>query len=526
MPLFSNRSSSATYTPTRLTAAPSFLDTFTGADNTGLGSHTPDVGSGWTQTASNSFKLSSNKLIADRFTDGDIAVITAGTEFTLEVDVASFNSGGNIGYGGVVFWYVDSSNFYYVQCDPNADTGELYKVVNNTHTKLIDWSFTATSLVPISYRLDINGAHMTLFMDGTEIFTYTDPLIYSVRPTKVGIRVGKAGAPSTSPTFDNFSVSGFKGLRLNWPVYQKYADNPVLPLGTNGEWDDVDVNNPNVVWDAANNRWVLYYSGYGADVSNVQHMGLAYADNPHGPWTKFSENPVMSTIPEDGVGAFNGGLVWWNGLWHHYYCSNSGTTIRHATSPDLVTWTRHGIAIDKNNASWNSSGVFDPHARVLQDNSGIEVWYCGYNGSTRAIGRAVTTDGHTFVHDSRNPLLPIPVWSASRSYGEPACWVPPGKEGKEYYITHDACYRYNDDRRFIADAISIDGGQTWHRRILALTGSSGWEASQNIDSFPFKFDPERLHIMFGGVPVDGVALNIGIQIGIASAYFPYTTLRG
>jgi len=530
MPLYASGSvTEESYRQVRLVDVPVFLDTFTDDNDTALGSHTPDEGEQtWSQTASNSFKISNGKLVADRLTDGDMAVIDAGVECTLECDMATFNSGSNIGYACLVFWYVDSDNYYYISLNSNSDIALFYQVVGGSHNELIRWPYDLDSLQEVACRIDLNGAHMTLFIDGEELFSYTDPTTYHVRPTKVGVRFGRGGfpGPSTSATWDNFRISPYKGLRLNWPVYERYASNPVLELGGSEEWDDVDCNNPNVLWDAANNRWILYYSGYGADEPNIQHMGLAYADDPHGPWTKFEENPVMTANEEDDWGAFNGGLVWWNGLWHHYYCSSGASVIRHATSPDLINWTRHGIAIDKDNASWNSNGVFDAHARVLQDNSGIEVWYCGYDGTNRWIGRAVTYDGHNFIQDSDNPILDTPVWSATRALGEPAVWVPPGKEGQEYYLTHDACYRTNDDRRFIADAISIDGGKTWHRRILVLVGTSGWEAAQCIDSFPFKYAPERLHIMYGGVPSEGVALGIGIQIGIASAYFPYTTLRG
>jgi parallel beta-helix repeat protein len=74
---------------------------------------------------------------------------------------------------------------------------------------------------------------------------------------------------------------------VNW---NKSASNPLLSLGTPGEWDESSVSEPNVLFDGALYR--MWFSGWRHD-GWVPQRG--YATSPNNiTWTKYANNPVLS----------------------------------------------------------------------------------------------------------------------------------------------------------------------------------------------------------------------------------------
>ena len=142
----------------------------------------------------------------------------------------------------------------------------------------------------------------------------------------------------------------------------------------------------------------------------------------------------------------------------------------------------------------------------------------------RAFGYATSTDGINFIKNSNNPVFSYPAWANSATtFGEPMVYVPPGKEGKEMLITFDTAYANATGDRFISQALTVDGGATWHYRVGALLKGTGWESKQVFDSCIHQ-GAGNLYLLYGGADITGAALNLDIQIGIAYAPFPYTSL--
>lgn len=308
---------------------------------------------------------------------------------------------------------------------------------------------------------------------------------------------------------------------------------------TIGEWDGEDVNNPNVTWDPVNNRWVLYYSGYFSDGSNAgagtrfQHMGVAYATDLMGPWTKDPSNPVFTSSSGDGIYAMNGGLVYHGGQWVHLYGSSTASVIAVATSPDLHTWTRSGTAIPRGSTGeWDQHSVFDGFIRERQDGV-LECWYAGRDPSlARGIGRATSIDGgYTWVKDPANPILSPSqlAFLQSSMVGEPSVLVLDGKEDQELLVLFDcpnlapASAGFVSNRR-VGGALTFDGGASWRFRttLMDVGSAAAWDSKQAFDSFMMVEDG-TLYLFYAGADTTGPALNLNIQVGVATQEWTYTT---
>lgn len=90
--------------------------------------------------------------------------------------------------------------------------------------------------------------------------------------------------------------------------WTKAAGNPLVAYGTAGEWDDELIADPFLWWE--NGYWWMWYSGGGnGDGSGTRpwSMGLAYASDPEGAWTKHPDNPVLTN---GGAGTWEEKAAW------------------------------------------------------------------------------------------------------------------------------------------------------------------------------------------------------------------------
>lgn len=498
------------------------VDNFTDTNNVSIASHTPNTqySGGWTQTVSNAFYIQSNTLQPDRYSDGDLAIIESGlSDLTISATVVPFSTSGNRGYPGLVFRYLDASNFWYVFPDSDNSLIQVYSVENGSHKQRIRYSFINASGTSIDIKITCKGTNIILFVNGIEIVTYVSS--FNQTATKVGVRCGKSGSPASKPSWDSLIVQPYQGINLNWPLFTEYASGPIVALGAGGTWDSTDINNPTVFYDTANSRWTLSYSGYKTGTGNVQAMGLSYASSLLGPWTKEAGNPVFT-----GGGSYgqNGGIVKKGTTYYYYYGSNGASQISLATSTDLINWVDQGTVLTGTAGKWDSSGIFDAFARLRDDGATIELWYAGGNATGRAIGYATSTNGTTFTKYDKPVLLPKPFDGSLFTLGEPTVWIPPNKERSQMLASYDAALASSPNSRFIAQAITIDAGTSWHWRTGALELQSySWENAQVFDNFVMT-DSNIMYLFHSGAPNAGAALDLAIQIGVASAPFPFNSL--
>ena len=197
---------------------------------------------------------------------------------------------------------------------------------------------------------------------------------------------------------------------LNWT---KYASNPVLTSGTSGSWDDYGVYGPCVIKEGS--TYKMWYTGYSFS-NDVAQIGYAtstdginwtkYSSNPvltmgsSGDWDM---NGVGApTVIKDGSTY----KMWFGG-------SDKGKwwQIGYATSTDGINWTKYSsnpVLTYGFSGSWNYWGVDAPS--VVKDGSTYHMLYIGMKSKNEGgIGYATSTDGINWTEASDNPHF-------SRSY--------------------------------------------------------------------------------------------------------------
>jgi len=453
-------------------------------------------------------------LQPNRYTDGDLAVIDSGvSDLSISCVVTPFNSGSNHTHPGIVFRYQDSSNYWYYEVNPNYQQFHLYEVNGGTQSLRTQYRTTVTSGLSITLRVDCKGNNIVLYVNGVEIVTYVSASFKS--NTKVGVRIGKGGSVSGSnATYSAFMVKPFSGLYLNWPLFTESASNPLIALGSPGSYDSNDANDPNVVYDSANNRYVMYYSAFNGGASG-QTTAIASATSLEGPWTKFSQNPVLSlgSLPygEDG------GLVYWNNYWWKSYESSSGH-VGMAKSADLISWTNLGAVLPDNcpGMSISPDGSF---LRITQDGSTMQCWFT--TGNT--VGYVTSTDGVNFTLGSNSAFLSKSTGVYTSGFYSPAVYVPPGKEGAQYLVMCDTFTYPSPTDRVITMNISLDGGATWHERYAGLDRGTGWMSEQVFDADPIVVG-NKMYLFHSGANTAGGTVNLNAEIGVAIADFDSTSL--
>lgn len=493
------------------------VDTFTDTNGVSLPSHTMNVGSGWTANIG-TWYIQSNHLEPNSYADGDIATTDTGiTDYTLTVTITPFDSGGANPLPGVLFRFLNTSNYYLLQMDSRLDQVLLYRNVAGSFTLMQTVSTTINSLQAYAVSIAINGSTLAVLLDGAQIISRTD-IVYNPDATKIGFRVGKSGSPATRPQFDTLNVLR-SAVQYKWFSGTPSVSNPILTLGANGTWEDVDVANPDVFFDTPNNRWVMNYSGF--DGTKWQ-TGLAYSTDLLN-WTKEAANPVFALGVSEGNIAANGSIAYKSGTYYlAYQAGKSGATrICAASSPDLINWTRmnstNPVLALGSAGQFDEKDTFDPFVRLMPDGVTFEMFYGGdNNASARGIGRATSTDFVTWTKSG--VLFSTPTWANfAGNLGEPSVLF---NTGSSYTIFTDTAI--TDGARFISQWTTSDSGSTWQSKIKAVDkGASGWNSAQVFDSFPVLYNG-ILYMFFAGGTVTGGNANLNAQIGVSTMPWSYS----
>jgi len=187
---------------------------------------------------------------------------------------------------------------------------------------------------------------------------------------------------------------------------------PVLDLGEIGTFEDSGVVPSCVVGGPDGVR--LYYHGFQRTerVPYLIFAGLAEARSPAGPFKKLSRTPMLERTPDEPfirgapcVLAEAGGYRMW-----YVACTRWSTTngrlhynnvLRHATSPDGVTWTPDTVSLEPTGSDEYSVG----RPCVVRTRDGYHLWYSS-RGHTDlySIRHAVSADGLQWERDPAGGL--------------------------------------------------------------------------------------------------------------------------
>jgi predicted GH43/DUF377 family glycosyl hydrolase len=188
--------------------------------------------------------------------------------------------------------------------------------------------------------------------------------------------------------------------------WTKNASNPVLSLGTYGDWEDDKVGHTAVLKDES--TYKMWYSGY-----NGSNWRIGYATSSDGVnWTKYASNPVLNLGAGgtwDDAHVLRPSVMKEGGVYKMWYSGHNGSNYRigYATSNDGINWTRYASNPVLNLGSagtWEDKHVYV--SSVIKDSDGMyKIWYTGHDGSNTRIGYASSSDGISWTKYGSNPVL-------------------------------------------------------------------------------------------------------------------------
>ena len=189
--------------------------------------------------------------------------------------------------------------------------------------------------------------------------------------------------------------------------WTKYEGNPVLNIGSAGEWDDAGVFSPSVLTNGY--TYQMWYSGLDGIKSRT-----GYATSTDGVnWTKDTLNPVLdvgSPGSWDDEEVLLASVLFDGSIYHMWYSGFDGIKLRigYATSTDGVNWTKDTLnpVLDVGSpGTWDDEDVVGCY--VLFDGTIFHMWYSGNDGSFYRIGYATSPNGVSWTKDTLNPILDV-----------------------------------------------------------------------------------------------------------------------
>lgn len=520
--------------------APYVADKFPDAANTDVTTRPTATGlKAWTGTAG--FKANGAGRLQLPATGGAIKLSPTQTAYHLSATFKNFANGtGGVSAAEFRFRQFNNDIYFYLRADPRANAVTLVYYQNGAEYEQACVGCNLPSGTETNLGMRIDGPDITVFVNGVEEFTYSNSYLAEYNTVGIGHAFNDASA-GVAQVWD-FSISPIMGTIVNWPRFSE-PDNaqPIVPLGTNNAWDKSDCNNPNVVFDPPRNRWVLDYSGYSNTANNddqVQHAGIATAPSLNGPWTKDPANPNQLADAEVGQYGFNGGLVWSASRGEFiriYGCSNpGGIRLARSATGAAGSWVKQ--------AGLTFPNAFDAALRRLKDGR-LEAWYVTQDGGAngylnRKFNRSFSSDeGLTWTADPNNPVLAPGAEQGGRDHalykqdlGEPWPYSVPSGDQNHTLVVHDGIRLKSgvtpgdpgyDGKRGLHYAVTFDNCKTWRRFIGAFSAfGNGYASAQAFDSCLVDDGSGTLRMFHGGSNVPGAALNLNIQIGVATATAP------
>jgi predicted GH43/DUF377 family glycosyl hydrolase len=218
--------------------------------------------------------------------------------------------------------------------------------------------------------------------------------------------------------------------------WERYSGNPVLLETEQESWEDYYVACADVFKE--DGVYYMLYNGVTLDEeSDVEEaelcrVGIATADNPLGPWTKYAGNPVAYFEPtvNKGGGYYLGGVVKVDGTYYMYMSQYNELAYDYgymymATASSIYgPWTMYPSndnpePILKPSASWDALGFSE--ADIFYYNGAFHMFYGGTSDEgdrPESVGYAWSNDGFNWNHFGNEPALPTSGLQNASAFAE------------------------------------------------------------------------------------------------------------
>ncbi|MBN2366946.1 MAG: T9SS type A sorting domain-containing protein [Calditrichaeota bacterium] len=171
---------------------------------------------------------------------------------------------------------------------------------------------------------------------------------------------------------------------------------PVLEVGTSGQWDARFVTAPAVLHDEAG--YHMWYAG--SAEGTVNDMKIGYASSPDGiHWTKYDRNPVF--VPDEPwakTSVTTPHVIFRNDKFHMWYGGHSGAGSNwgtgYAVSEDGINWSKfykNPVLLHSNSGNWDDKESWGSRISFNEMDNQFQLWYHGssFNSDdTYAVGYA------------------------------------------------------------------------------------------------------------------------------------------
>jgi len=328
-----------------------------------------------------------------------------------------------------IHWTKDTLNNPVLTPGPAGEWDEQFAAIPSVlfdgstyHLWYNNYNFVANSIDRIGYATSNDGIIWQKYDDLTTTnppYSLSDPVLVPGPGNYDNVAVGNhcvrkfnniyhmwyTGDNNPAPSQGYSICHATSSDGIHW---MKDTLNPVLEVGSNGEWDDVLIFAPSVVFDGS--IYHIWYSGWDGSIS-PDRMRIGHATKSHldSAWTKDPGNPVLdigiSTCWDyDRVDAPD---VVFDGTMFHMFYSGGPVfiwRIGYAWSTDGTHWTKYDnpnttdplfsisdpVLFRGSYGTWD--GINVSHSSVLLDttNNRFKMWYTGADAvpGTAQVGYA------------------------------------------------------------------------------------------------------------------------------------------
>jgi predicted GH43/DUF377 family glycosyl hydrolase len=315
---------------------------------------------------------------------------------------------------------------------------------------------------------------------------------------------GESNGITTFMFFDDFD--------FDQPPFIKHGSNPLLGIGSPGEFDDEGVYDPSIL--KVSNTFYLYYSAYQG--TQVITEGLATSTDGI-TWTRQGKVlDVGATGDWDDLKAHDVAVIEEGGSWYMWYSGTRnpeatyGLKIGLATSPDGINWTKNsgcancsGCAGDGCVMDKGAAGKFDDqhvvYPAVIKEDGTYYMWYSGAKSGSgySGIGLATSTDRINWTRqNSGNAVFEK---SANAWENEYVYQADVKKIGDKYWMVYTGVN--GSDVRRLGLAYSTDK-INWTRYasnpISELGGSGEWDEVKHITGAFYETTYPEVRIYYTG----------------------------